>query len=632
MKQQPLLHTLSHSSRIKKSALLVVLDIFVASVGCYLSFALRYMDGLIETRTDVLISAFVIAPPLMVISLWVRGVYNFSLRSMGQRDIWIVVQSVGVAVFAWGTVVLLLRLSVPRSVILIYGFVSLLGILGGRFLITSLLAKYDPIHGSIAKSRNAIRVVIYGAGVAGRQLLDDLNRGNEYRPIAFVDDNPDIQGTSIGGTKVYAPSTLTKIIDFQQVQYILVAIPSLSMPHRKRILEHLKQYNVNIKVLPSVADIIGGKATVSAVREVDVIDLLGREEIAPVGDLLHRDIAQKSVFVSGAGGSIGSVLCEKILSQRPKKLVLLDSSEYALYTVERTLKKVYPNAHIIPVLGSVCDENTVNTLLQTHTVHTLYHAAAYKHVPIIQNNPFVGLHNNIMGTHTLVKSAVQHKVKNFVLVSTDKAVRPTNIMGATKRMAEIIVQSYAKKAQTQFSIVRFGNVLDSSGSVIPLFREQIQNGGPVTVTHQQVTRFFMTIPEAANLIIQAGAMGKNGDVFVLDMGDSVKITNLAEKMITLAGFRPYTDIDIVYTGLRTGEKMYEELVLGNNIQPTAHPRISQAHESFIPYTQLLSVLDKIDTCIVKKDTDLMHSIFTQYVDGYTYNNSPTKQGKPDDFS
>ncbi len=611
---------IAKSSRTRKKIIFIGADILVASMGCYVSFALRYMQGLIETRFDVLVSAFMIAPIFMVISLWVRGVYTFSIRGLGQREIWVIIQAVGVSVFAWGTVVLLLQLSVPRSVILIYGFVGLCGILGVRFLVASMVQRYDPIHGSIAKSKNAIRVLIYGAGVAGRQLLDDLQKGNAYEPVAFVDDNMDVQGVHISGVKVYAPTALKTLIDFQRIQYILLAIPSMSVSDKKTLLQSLEKYNVVVKVLPSVADIIGGKATVSVVREVDIIDLLGREEIPPVGDLLCRDITDKTVLVTGAGGSIGSVLCEKIALSKPKKIIILDSSEYALYRIEQTLNRMYPHISVVAILTSVCQTQIIDRVFITHKVNTVYHAAAYKHVPMVQNNPFVGIYNNVMGTHTVIKSAVQYGIQSFVLVSTDKAVRPTNIMGASKRMAEMVVQAYAEHHAgiMRCSMVRFGNVLGSSGSVIPLFREQIQNGGPVTVTDPEVTRFFMTISEAANLVIQAGAMGDTGDVFVLDMGDSIKIIDLAEKMITLAGFRPYEDIPIIFIGLRSGEKMHEELVLGNAIEPTAHPRISHAYETHMAYDILQQVLDDLQTCIVKGDVQNLQHILTTYVDGYTY--------------
>jgi FlaA1/EpsC-like NDP-sugar epimerase len=613
----------SNSNRRFKKIVIVILDWVVASFACYLSFALRYINGLIESMSDVLVSSFIIAPTIMLISLWIMGVYNFVLRSIGLREIWKIVIGVGFAVFAWGTAVLLLRLSVPRSVILIYGFTATTVILGIRFLISSMLAKYDPVSGSLAKSLNASNVLIYGAGTAGRQLLNSLNRGNEYQVKGFIDDNKSLQGSSISGVKVYSFSRINTLIDFSDIRYILMAMPSISNSDRKKIVKQLEKFPVLVKTLPSTADIISGKATVSQIREIDVIDLLGRDEIAPKKDLMEKNIKNCSVMVTGAGGSIGSEICKSVSNYKPKKIIVFELNEYALYNIENTLKKIIDDKEIeiVSVLGNVLNEKLLEKTMRLHSVDTLYHAAAYKHVSIVESNKQSGVLNNIFGTHSTVSCAVKTGVKNFVLISTDKAVRPTNVMGASKRMAEMVVQSIANNLNDdiKFSIVRFGNVLDSSGSVIPKFRQQIKNGGPVTVTDKKVTRFFMTIPEAVNLVIQAGAMTTKADVFVLDMGSSVKILNLAEKMIELAGFEPYKDIEIKFTGLRSGEKLYEELVLGDDIAKTEHKRIMRASEKTIKQSQLNIVLkDLKKACDNNNDKEII-KILKQFVDGFKEN-------------
>ncbi len=613
----------SNSNRRIKNFVIAILDWVVVSFACYLSFALRYINGLIESMSDVLVSSFIIAPSIMLISLWIMGVYSFVLRSIGLREIWKIVVGVGFAVFAWGTAVLILQLSVPRSVILIYGFTATTVILGVRFLISSMLAKYDPVVGSFSKSLKASNVLIYGAGTAGRQLLNSLSRGNEYQVKGFIDDNKSLQGSVISGVKVYSFSRINTLIDFSDIRYILMAMPSISNIDRKRIVKQLEKFPILVKTLPSTADIISGKATVSQIREVDVIDLLGRDEISPKKNLMEKNIKNCSVMITGAGGSIGSEICKSISKYKPKKIVIFELNEYALYNIENTLKKIIGNKKIelVSILGNVLNEKLLEKTMRLHSVDTLYHAAAYKHVPIVESNKQSGILNNIFGTHSTVCCAVKTGVKNFVLISTDKAVRPTNVMGASKRMAEMVVQSIANNLNDdiKFSIVRFGNVLDSSGSVIPKFRQQIQSGGPITVTDKKVTRFFMTIPEAANLVIQAGAMTTKADVFVLDMGSSVKILDLAEKMIRLAGFEPYEDIDIKFTGLRSGEKLYEELVLGNDITKTEHERIMRASEKTIKQSQLNMALNDLKkSCDNNNDKEIIN-ILKQFVDGYKDN-------------
>jgi len=436
-----LFKTLLNSNRRIKKFVIAILDWVVVSFACYLSFALRYINGLIESMSDVLVSSFIIAPSIMLISLWIVGVYSFVLRSIGLREIWKIVVGVGFAVFAWGTAVLILQLSVPRSVILIYGFTATTVILGVRFLISSMLAKYDPVVGSLAKSLKASNVLIYGAGTAGRQLLNSLSRGNEYQVKGFIDDNKSLQSSVISGVKVYSFSRINTLIDFSDIRYILMAMPSISNIDRKRIVKQLEKFPILVKTLPSTADIISGKATVSQIREVDVIDLLGRDEISPKKNLMEKNIKNCSVMITGAGGSIGSEICKSISKYKPKKIVIFELNEYALYNIENTLKKIIGNKKIelVSILGNVLNEKLLEKTMRLHSVDTLYHAAAYKHVPIVESNKQSGILNNIFGTHSTVCCAVKTGVKNFVLISTDKAVRPTNVMGASKRMAEMVV-------------------------------------------------------------------------------------------------------------------------------------------------------------------------------------------------
>ena len=604
--------TLLKYSRNGKKSLLFISDAFVISISCYVSFALRYVNSLIDSFDEVLIASFVIAPVVLLISLSLLGVYSFVLRTIGKYEVWRICLAVGFGVSVWGTGVTLLQLSTPRSVILIFGFVVLVGLLGSRFFIMTLLSRFEPIRGSVAKARNALKVVIYGAGVAGKQLLDVLSRGHEYIVVGIVDDDVSLHGVSINGVKVYPFHKLQSVVNLNSVQYVLIAMPSVGFSIRCDIIKSLKNMGVVVKTLPATSDIIKGRATVNQIREVDVVDLLGRDEMPPKIDLLQKNIKNKSVMVSGAGGSIGAELCRKILSQNPKMLVLFELCEYNLYTVHKNLRAVYPDIKIIPILGSVLDTKHVGDVIKSYSVKTLYHAAAHKHVPMVEYNQKAGICNNVFGTQSIVDASVDTGVKTFVLISMDKAGRPTNVMGASKRLAEMIVQTKAETSlEVDFSIVRFGNVLGSSGSVIPLFRQQINMGGPITITDKEITRYFMTAPEAASLVIQAGGLGYKGEVFVLDMGKSIKIVTLAERMIRLAGFEPYSDIEISYTGLRPGEKLYEELLAGEGCIKTVHPRIMTAEEKRVKYDDLQVILSDL-----KNAYTIVRSILIEAVDGY----------------
>ena len=604
-------------SRNGKRSLLFISDAFVIGVSCYVSFALRYINSLIDSFDEVLIASFLVAPVVLLISLSLLGVYKFVLRAIGKYEVWRISLAVGFGVSAWGTAVTLLQLSTPRSVILIFGFVVLVGLLGSRFVIMTLLSRFHPIGGSVAKARNASKVVIYGAGVAGRQLLDVLSRGHEYSVVGIIDDDVSLHGASINGVKVYPFHKLQSLVNFNSVRYVLIAMPSVGFSIRRDIIKSLEGLGVVVKTLPATSDIIKGRATVSQIREVDVVDLLGRDEVPPQIDLLQKNITNKSVMVSGAGGSIGAELCTQILSQNPKILILFELCEYNLYAVHKNLQSVYPDVKIIPILGSVLDTKHVGDVMKSYGVSTLYHAAAYKHVPMVEYNQKSGLYNNVFGTQSIVDASVDAGVKTFVLISTDKAVRPTNVMGASKRLAEMVVQARAETSlDMNFSIVRFGNVLGSSGSVIPLFRQQIDMGGPVTITDKEITRYFMTVPEAASLVIQAGGLGDKGEVFVLDMGDSVKIVTLAERMIRLAGFEPHSDIEIAYTGLRPGEKLYEELLVGEKCMKTIHPRIMTAEEKYLKSDDLQGILSDLNKALEKNAYEVVRDILMQAVDGY----------------
>ena len=490
----------------------------------------------------------------------------------------------------------------PRSVPFIFAIFIFLSV-GGLRLFTRNLFRHP-------KQLRKQPVIIYGAGDAGLQLVNSLSHGQEYAPMAFVDDDPKLQNMTVGGLNVYAPDRMPYLIEKTGANVVLLAIPSISRARRRTIVKNLEDHQIEIKTIPGIPDIITGKAKISELRTVSAEDLLGRDPVVPDPNLFRKNITGKVVMVSGAGGSIGSELCRQILNQTPSTLVLFEASEFALYTIEAevsaTAKHLKIPTRIVPILGSVQNRRRLEAAIKAFRVETIYHAAAYKHVPLIEENIVEGVRNNVFGTLTIALAAKKYDVENLILVSTDKAVRPTNIMGATKRIAELICQAQAAEASnTVFSMVRFGNVLGSSGSVIPRFRSQIENGGPITVTHKDITRYFMTIPEAAQLVIQAGAMGRGGDVFVLDMGEPVKILDLAISMVKLHGLTPYMidqpdqsspekgDIPIYIAGLRKGEKLYEELLIGNNPAPTDHPRIMTASEVSLPLDQLMSVLDRL---------------------------------------
>jgi FlaA1/EpsC-like NDP-sugar epimerase len=477
------------------------------------------------------------------------------------------------------------------------------------------------------------QVLIYGAGSAGRQLASAMENSFEMRVVGFLDDDDRLQGNVLNGLPILNPSDLDEVLVEMPVTDVLLALPSVSRQRRNEILKSLSAHKLSVRTLPHLSDIASGRITVNDLRELDIDDLLGREPVKPNGLLLNRNTHGKTVLVTGAGGSIGSELCRQILSTLPQKLLLVDMSEFALYQIHQELQTQLEThtaegeaIELIPLLASVCDAVRMNDIMATWKPQTVYHAAAYKHVPLVEHNPSEGVRNNVLGTRVCAEVAATHGVHNFVLISTDKAVRPTNVMGASKRLSEMVLQALAQhhsiQATTTFSMVRFGNVLGSSGSVVPLFRDQIKSGGPITLTHADITRYFMTIPEAAQLVIQAGAMGTGGDVFVLDMGQPVRIFDLAKRMVELSGLvlkdelHLDGDIEIAITGLRPGEKLFEELLIGDNPQPTQHPRIMKANEDFMPWHKLQLQLDEINMAVQTNDVPKIRGLLQSLVPGY----------------
>lgn len=476
-------------------------------------------------------------------------------------------------------------------------------------VVTSRLIAKIFLHEIRLNRKRKVKVAIYGAGEAGIQTAVALKMGPEFHPIAFFDDSVQLQGKNIMGLPVLNPENITSYLSSRECRHLLIAIPSAPQSVRQKIIQKLDGSGLILKTLPGLAELVDGKVRIENIRDVGIEDLLGRDLVPPQDHLMSSQVKGKVVLVTGAGGSIGSELCRQVSLIGPEKLILLDNSEFSLYKIEQELIKIRPHMKIVPTLGSVCDASLLNHIFSEHKIQTLYHAAAYKHVPLVEQNEMIGVINNVVGTQVCAEIAGQHNVETFILVSTDKAVRPTNVMGSTKRISEMILQALSaeKKYKTKYCMVRFGNVLGSSGSVIPVFQEQIKHGGPLTVTHPDITRYFMTIPEASQLVIQAGALSKSGDVFVLDMGQPVKIVDLAKKVIQLSGFEvkdeqnPGGDIAIEFVGLRPGEKLYEELLICENAKWTDHPRIMRAEEEFLPKETLYQEIDSLIKCCLEFD-------------------------------
>lgn len=550
------------------------------------------------------------------------GLYRAVVRFMGARVVFAVFYGVSATILMFAGVNGLLADSVvPFNVLVMFWCIALFYVGGSRFAVRSFLQR---------QLRPGERVAIYGAGGAGARLASALVGGQEFLPVAFLDDSESLQGSVINGVEVFDPGELPRLIEDLEISRVLLAMPSISMRRRKRIISRLEGMHVHVQTMPNFSDLISGNARVDEIREVEVADLLGREAVPPDAALLSACIRDRVVLVTGAGGSIGSELCRQILLLKPRELILLDSSESALYQINRELAGLVNEAapdskdtKISPLLASVQDRPRVQAILKAFGVQTVYHAAAYKHVPIVENNIVEGLSNNVLGTASMALAAVETGVESFVLVSTDKAVCPTNVMGATKRMAEMVLQGIDNRGvSTRFSMVRFGNVLASSGSVVPLFRDQIRRGGPVTVTHPNIIRYFMTIPEAAQLVLQAGALARGGDVFVLDMGKPVKIADLARRMIHLMGLtvmdddNPDGDIEIKYTGLRAAEKLYEELLIGKNVMGTKHPMIMRAEEKLLDWPTIQGMIQRAEKAVDQSDCVSAREVLVDAVEEY----------------
>jgi FlaA1/EpsC-like NDP-sugar epimerase len=555
------------------------------------------------------------------------GLYRAIFRYAGWGALVAVVQACGVYGLVYATLFTAVGfLNIPRTIGIIQPILLFLAIGASRAITRYWLG--GGYH-RLRRFGQRKRVLIYGAGSAGRQLAAGISNSDDMLVAGFVEDDQTLLGSVLNGKMIYPSTDLGSLIDRLGVDDLLLAIPSASRQRRNQILDSVRGTTATIRTLPGIMDLAHGRVTVNDLRELDVEDLLGRDMVPPNKLLLGKNIIGKTILVTGAGGSIGSELCRQILALGPQALLLVEQSEYNLYTIHQELSHRLPGDEtdpvtVVPLLGSVQDESRMESIISTWLPNTIYHAAAYKHVPLVEHNPAEGVRNNVFGTLTVAQVAQRHGVQNFVLISTDKAVRPTNIMGATKRLAEQILQALAaQNPATRFAMVRFGNVLGSSGSVVPLFRKQIKAGGPVTITHADITRYFMTIPEAAQLVIQAGAMASGGEVFVLDMGDPVKIIDLARRMIELTGLTVREegssegDIEIDVVGLRPGEKLYEELLIGDNPEPTSHSRILKANEHFMPWPQLAPILTSIESAIDANEVDAIRHSLVRVVAEYT---------------
>ncbi|MDD1508266.1 polysaccharide biosynthesis protein [Pseudomonas sp. CNPSo 3701] len=633
-------------SRGQKRLLQLLADTILIWIALWLSFAIRL--GEIDAAKPVSGHGWLfILAPLIALPIFIRlGMYRAVMRYVGSDALITIAKAVSLSALVLALAVYWYRgptALVPRSMVFNYWWLSLL-LLGGlrlvmrQFFIGSWL---EPVTRQHDMGAGIPRVAIYGAGTAGNQLVAALRLGRSMRAVAFVDDDAGLANRIIAGLRVYSPTSIQQMIDETGAGEILLAMPSISRARRREILDALEPYALHVRSVPGFTDLASGRVKVEDIQEVDIADLLGRDAVPPRQDLFERCIRGQVVLVTGAGGSIGSELCRQILTSGARTLLLLEHSEFNLYSIhselhQRVQRESLP-IRLVPVLGSIRNAERLLTILQAWRVNTVYHAAAYKHVPIVEHNVAEGVLNNVVGTLNTAQAAVQAGVANFVLISTDKAVRPTNVMGSTKRLAEMVLQALSRQPapllfgdesgvrqvnKTRFTMVRFGNVLGSSGSVIPLFREQIKVGGPVTVTHPNITRYFMTIPEAAQLVIQAGSMGQGGDVFVLDMGQPVKIAELAEKMIHLTGLsvcsdaNPKGDICIEYTGLRPGEKLYEELLIGDNVIPTEHPMIMRANEEHLPWETFKEVISRLLSAVEQDDYDRVRQLLRQTVCGY----------------
>ncbi|MCG9650479.1 polysaccharide biosynthesis protein [Vibrio brasiliensis] len=603
-------------SRKSKILLSIILDSLFVTIAFYSAYWARM--GTFEALPPSAIKVLLINIFFTVLAFYKLGLYKAVLRYLTFHVLMVIAIGAVASSFSIGLLAFYLDAEIPRSVPMIFG--AFFGLLcsGSRLLVRGLTF--------VGQKKECKQVMIYGAGAAGRRLALALRTSETHRVRCFVDEDPTLADTVVMGLKVHHVSRVSLMAERNHIEQVLLAIPSASRARRKEILDSLVHLSAEVLTVPDMKDIVEGKAKIDELKDVEIEDLLGRDSVAPQQALMEANIKGKVVMVTGAGGSIGSELCRQIIRQKPQSLVLFELSEFGLYQVDRELSNLVSSeglsVEIIPLLGSVQRINRLATAMKSFGVQTVYHAAAYKHVPLVEYNVVEGVRNNVFGTYYTAKAAIEAQVESFVLISTDKAVRPTNVMGTTKRMAELGLQALAeqenaKEHGTRFCMVRFGNVLGSSGSVIPLFKKQIANGGPITVTHPDIIRYFMTIPEAAQLVIQAGAMGKGGDVFVLDMGEPVKITDLAVNLVQLSGLEvkdesnPYGDIAIEFSGLRPGEKLFEELLIGDNVGETAHPRIMTANERYLPLDKYIELTDKLDAACHKFEHDKIRELLLE---------------------
>lgn len=635
--------------RRHKRILQVLTDILLVWFALWMAFVVRLgLDEMVNPFTQHL--WLFVSAPVVAIPLFVRfGMYRAVMRYFGNDALIAIIKAVTLSSLILGVVVYWYsnhQNVVPRSIIFNYWWLSLIMIGGLRLAMRQYFlgdwfsaAQHVPFTN---RDDGLPKVAIYGAGAAGNQLVAALRMGRVMRPVAFIDDDSGIADRVISGLQVYKPKHIQQMIDNTGAQEILLAIPSSNRGRRREILGFLEGFPLHVRSVPGFMDLASGRVKVDDIQEVDIADLLGRDAVPAQADLLEHCITGQSVLVTGAGGSIGSELCRQILALRPKTLLLFEHSEFNLYSIlselEQRIARESLSIRLLPILGSVRNQNKLLDVMKSWHVDTVYHAAAYKHVPMVEHNIAEGVLNNVIGTLNTAQAALQAGVANFVLISTDKAVRPTNVMGSTKRLAELTLQALSRELapvlfgdstnvsrvnKTRFTMVRFGNVLGSSGSVIPLFHKQIKSGGPLTVTHPKITRYFMTIPEAAQLVIQAGSMGQGGDVFVLDMGEPVKIVELAEKMIHLSGLSVrseknlHGDISIEFTGLRPGEKLYEELLIGDNVAATQHPMIMSANEDHLPWDVLKVKLTELLSAVDQDDYARVRQLLRDTVSGYT---------------
>ena len=608
---------LQNLQRKKKQYIMLFIDFCTIIFALYFAFALRI--GEFWPSEYIFQSYWIfLLVPIVTIPLYIKlGLYRAVLQYMGLKVVSATFQATTISCLIIGFLMMFFRESnLPRSVIPIFWFISNILIITSRFLFQGILYSWDN------KINSRKPTIIYGAGNAGVQLLDNLKKSAVYAPIAFIDDDKQKHGTILNYIEVYSLDQIQQLISKKSAKVLLLAIPSLSKERKKQIIKKLSEFPIQVSVLPSVEKIIDGKVSLDDIQHVDVVDVLGRKIVMPKDKLLRSNITEKNILITGAGGSIGSELSRQIFHLEAKKIVLLDNSEFNLYSIQQEFEQLQSKTKIVSALCTVTNYYQLKNLILEHEIHSIYHAAAYKHVPLVEVNPISGVYNNVIGTYNLSRISHELNIERMILVSTDKAVRPTNIMGASKRLSELILQSFSEKSKCCFSMVRFGNVLDSAGSVVPLFRKQIKSGGPLTVTHQDVTRYFMSIPEASQLVIQAGAMAQGGDVFVLDMGKPIKIIDLAYKMIHLSGLTPIDeknpdgDIKIAFTGLRPGEKLYEELLLGDNVVKSDHPMIMRAIEEKITMDEVLDCVRIIKDARKDQDAEIVKSLLLKYVNGY----------------